>query len=85
MNRLVVHGHGQYHHVGYRREQQLLQPEHHFFHGPNCQLQHTPYGSIPGIFLRTRPSDDRYSECMLHGRCARTRETTAPRWGAVGW
>lgn len=41
---VVVHGHGEHHHVGDRREQQLLQPEHHFFHGPNCQPHRTRYG-----------------------------------------
>ncbi|MFF7780328.1 transposase family protein [Streptomyces tanashiensis] len=48
--------------------QQLHRPEHHFFHGPNCQPHHTPYGSIPGIFPRTRSPGGHHSECMLHGK-----------------
>lgn len=44
---------------------QLLQPEPHFFHGPNRQPHRTRYGSIPDIFRRPRSPGDPHSETGL--------------------
>ncbi len=61
-----VHVHRQHRDVRDRREQQLLQPEHDLFHGPDCQPSRTDHGLFSRDFACRPGTLSRHSPWLLH-------------------